>query len=198
MEKNIPFFEVNGQRYEIIRTRYLLAEYEERKKELELSEEEDLAYQKGAEKQEALRRLAERKDELWETYLETFEESDKAKYKLACSAYDELEDEISKMDDVFGTQLKRILDMVEQLIITSLQWDMNGKTIRSYEEANDIWCSYVDEVGNVNANKFIVCIANYITGGDEEENPFVAKMRAKAEAKAEAERQRKAGLRKIK
>lgn len=198
MEKNIPFFEVNGQRYEIVRTRYLIAEFEKRKKELELSEEEELEYQKVADKRDALLRLAERKEQLWETYLETFEDSDKAKYKLACSAYDELAEEISKMDDVFGTQLKRILDMVEQLIITSLQWDINGKTIRTLEEANDIWCSYVDEVGSIHTQEFITCTANYLVGGDEEENPFVAKAKAKAEAKAEAERQRKAGFWKIK
>ncbi len=194
MEKNIPLFEVNGQRYEIIRTRYLIAEYEKRKKELSMSEEDEIEYQKEKEKQEALQRLAERKDELWETYLETFEESDKAKYKLACSAYDELVDEIAKSKNVLGTQLQRILDIMEQLIITSLQWDMNGNTIRTAEEANAIWCSYVDEVGTVNAKEFVGYTANYIVGGGEEENPFVAK----AKAKAEAEMQRKAGFRKIK
>ena len=44
MNKNntIPFFEVNGNRYEIKRNRYLQAEFDEMKRGMELSEDEQV------------------------------------------------------------------------------------------------------------------------------------------------------------
>jgi hypothetical protein len=46
---NIPFFEVNGNKYEIKRNRYLQAEFDEIKKGFEMSEEEQIAYAKEQE-----------------------------------------------------------------------------------------------------------------------------------------------------
>ncbi len=195
MEKNIPFFEVDGKRYEIRRTRYIIAEYQKRQNELSFSDEEEIEYQKEQDKQEALKKLSARKDELYDIYLETFDENDKNKYKRACAAYDDLVAEISKMSNVSGKRYKQILDFSEQLIIASLQWDMNGKTVRTLDEANAIWSSYVEEVGKTKAVEFVAYAANYIVGGDDEEdNPFVVRARAKAEQNL----QRKEGLKRIK
>lgn len=194
MEKNIPFFEVDGKRYEIRRTRYLIAELEKRQNELSFSDEEEIEYQKEQDKRLALEKLSARKDELYEIYLETFDENDKDKYNRACVAYNELVDEISKMGNVSGKRYKQILDFAEQLIIISLQWDMNGKTIRTLDEANAIWSSYVEEVGQNKAVEFVAYAGQYIAGGDEEDNPFVAR----AKAKAEQQLQMKQGLKKTK
>lgn len=195
MEKNIPFFEVDGKRYEIKRTRYLLAEFEKRKDELSLSDEEQIEYQKEIDKRKSLEKLSARKDELYDIYLETFDENDKNKYDRACMAYDELVKEIAKMGNVSGTYHQKIVDISEQLIIASLQWDINGKTIRTLDEANEIWSSYVDEVGEQQAIEFVSYAATYIISGDDEtENPFVVRARAKAEQQL----QMKQGLKKTK
>ena len=184
MEQNTPYFEVNGQRYYIFKTRYLIAEYEKRRDEIALSEEDELEYTREQAKQEELQRLSERKDELYEIYLDTFDDVDREKYERACIAYDKLIMQISQMSNVMGKQNKKILDFSEKLIIESLQWDMNGKTIRTIDEATAIWESYVDEVGKFKASEFVIYVINYIIIGDEEnDNPFVIQARAKAEEK---------------
>lgn len=196
MEKKIiPFFEVDGKRYEIRRTRYVLAEFEKRKEELSLSADEEKEYVKEQDKNKQLEKLSQRKEELYEKYLDTFNEEDEEKYKRASVAYDTLLNEISAMKNIMGAYHKKIIDLGEQLIIASLQWDDNGKTIRTLDEANQIWNSYVDEVGKNSATEFVAYTTQYLVGGDEDEqNPFVAQ----AKARAEQTMQRKQGLNKIK
>lgn len=196
MEKKItPFFEVGGERYEIRRTRYILAEFDKRKGEISLSAEDEKEYVKEQDRNEQLKKLAERKSELYEEYLENFDVEVEEKYNRACVAYDKLLEEISAMRNVTGTYHKKILDLGEQLIIASLQWDENGKTIRDWDNAEKIWLSYVNEVGKNAATELVAYTTQYLVGGDEEqENPFVVQQRAKAEQSL----QRKQGLKKIK
>lgn len=192
MENNTPYFEVNGQRYYVIKTRYLIAEYEKRRKELELSQEDALAYSKAQAKQEELQRLAERKDELYEIYLDTFDDVDRDKYERACTAYDKLLTQVSETSKVFDEQNQKIIDFSESLIVESLQWDMNGNNVMSQSEAKEIWDTYVAEVGNTKATEFVIYTINYIVVGDEEnDNPFVIQARAKAEQKRNQKRFKK-------
>lgn len=191
MNKNIvPFFEVGGKKYEIKRTRYLMSELDKLKSEIELTAEEELQFVKEQEKSEALERISERKDELYSKYLETFDDADYELYNRACAAYDRLLEEISTMENISSKQNKKTVDMAEKLIIRSLQLNGKGEEILSDEEANDIWCSYVDEVGKLSAMQFVVFAANYIVGNDEvDENPFVTQAKAKAEQQAQRRRE---------
>ena len=184
-KKNIPSFEVNGKTYEIKRTRYLQAEFDEMKGDLEMTDEEQVAYAKEQEFDSRLEKLRERKDELYAKYLETFDEADEEMYRKACVAFDRLIDEAGRMESVSGKQRKKMLDLGEALIIKALQIDKEGKEIRTYEEAKAIWESFVEENGQVVAIQFVVYFTNYLTGGDEDiENPFIAQAKAKAEQKA--------------
>ncbi len=192
---NIPYFEVNGKRYEIKRTRYLMAELDALRGEIEFTEEEEVRYTKEQQMSETLAKLAERKEELYEKFLETFDEKDEEMYNRARSAYDRMLDEFGSMGNVSGEKNKKMLDMAEKLIIRSLQLNEKGEEIRSAEEANDIWCSYVDEVGKVSAIQFVAYTSNYIVGNDEgDENPFVTQAKAKAEQRAQKRRE---GMRKV-
>lgn len=189
MSNSIPSFEVNGETYEIKRTRYLMAEFDNMRDDISLTDEEQAEYVKEQDRSEALNRLEERKKELYEKYLETFDEDTNALYKKACEAYDNLVDEISKMDNVSGKQNKKVLDASEKLILKALTINDKGETIRTEKEAADIWCSYVDNVGKIEAMQFIAYAANYIIGNDEEsKNPFVAQAKAKAERNAQMRR----------
>lgn len=195
MERMIPFFEVNGKRYEIKRTRYVMAEFDKRKSEISLSNDEEKEYVKEQDKNKLLEKLSARKDELYETYITTFDEKDEELYNKACVAYDKLLDEISAMENVSGKYHKRILDLGEQMIIESLKWDKDGKQVRNDKEATDLWETYVNEVGKTAASELVAYTMQYLVGGDEEEeNPFVVQARAKAEQTM----QRKQGLKRIK
>ena len=184
-KKNIPFFEVNGKTYEIKRTRYLQAEFDEMKNGIEMTDEEQVAYAKEQDFDARLEKLRDRKDELYEKYLETFDEADEEKYNKALAAYNRLIDEAGQMESVGGKQRKKMLDLGEALIIKALQIDKDGKTIRTEDEAKSIWECFVEENGEVTAVQFVVFTINYIMGGDEDiENPFITQAKAKAEQRA--------------
>ena len=184
-KQNIPFFEVNGKRYEIKRTRYLQAELDSMKSCLEMSEDEQIAFAREQEFTDRLEKLLKRKNELYEKYLETFDEKDEAIYKRALDAYNALVEELKGIEMVSGVQRKKMVDMGEKLIIKSLQMNEKGKEIRTEAEATEIWETFVEDFGQSNTVQFIIFTVNYIFGGDEDvDNPFVAQAQAKAEQKA--------------
>ena len=182
---NIPFFEVNGTTYEIKRNRYLQAEFDELKSDIEMTDEEQVAYAKELDFDSRLEKLKERKDELYAKYLETFDEKDEEMYRKALTAYNRLVDEAKDMESISGKQRKQMIDMGEKLIIKALQINNKGDKIRTEAEAKSIWEGFVEANGQVIAVQFVVYFTNYIIGGDEDiENPFIAQAKAKAEQKA--------------
>lgn len=186
----IPFFEVNGKRYEIKRNRYLMAEFDSLSKEIDFTDEEEIRYAKEQQMKASLEKLAERKEELYQKFLETFDEKDEEMYNRARDAYNKMLDEYGRMGNVSGEKNKKMLDMAERLIIRSLRLNEKGEQIRSDDEANEIWCAYVDEIGKVNAIQFVAATASYIMGDDDgDENPFVAQAKAKAEQQAQKRRE---------
>jgi hypothetical protein len=185
MKNNIPFFELDGQRYEIRRNRYLQAEFDAMKDDMQMTDEEQIAYAKEEDFSLRLEKLLKRKEELYEKYLETFDEKDEELYKKACVAYDKFIEENGKIESISHKQNKKMIDMGEQLIIKSLERNEKGDIIRTHKEAEEIWCKFVDEIGQYATMQFIVYTLNYIIGVDEEnENPFVTQAKAKAEQKA--------------
>ena len=180
-----PVFELNGVKYEIKRNRYLHAEFDELKKETEMSDEEQIAYVKEQEFGDRIERLLERKNELYEKFLQTFSEKDEEMYKKACKAYEDLIDESATKKSVVSAQKQKLINIGEKLIIKALQINDKGETIRSEKEATEIWETFVDEYGEISAMQFVVFTINYIIGADEDiENPFIAQAKAKAEQKA--------------
>lgn len=183
---NTPFFEINNEVYVIKRNRYLQAEFDLLQKSIELTDEEQLAFEKEQDFDERFEKLKKRKDELYAKFLETFDEADEQMYKKACDAYDNMLKQSSEMESIGGKHRKRMIDMGEKLIIKALQIDFNsGDEIRTTEEATNIWQSFVDENGKKLAIEFILYTMHYILGTDEEtENPFMTQAKAKAEQKA--------------
>lgn len=187
---NIPFFEVNKQRYEIKRNRYLVAELDKlRNERTALTDNDEQNIVKLQDKSARLEKLANRVKELEDKFYETFDENDEAIYKRAKAHYDEMIDEFTKFEleagGVMGKAQKAALDNAEKLVLIALQKGEKGEIIRTYQEAEEIWCSFVDEVGTNAASEWLLYMVNYIAGNDaDEENPFVAQAKAKAERKA--------------
>ena len=80
MNKIIPFFQWNGQRYEIKRTRYLLAEYDKLGEESQLSNEDKANAIKAQSLIGDIQRYAEKVKELEEKYFQTFDDEDERKH----------------------------------------------------------------------------------------------------------------------
>ena len=186
MEKKLlPVIEFqDGRKFEIKRNRFLIAELKEMQIDVRMSNEEEKNYAIQEDRNNALEKLAKRKEELYEKYLETFDDKDQEMYEKCCLAFDKLVNEISQMDDVVSTYNKKLIDVAEAITIKALQYDEKGNKIRTEEQANELWCSYVEEVGKTCATEFVAYTSSYIAGADEENNsPFVAQAKAKAEQK---------------
>ena len=76
MSKIIPFFELNGQKYEIKPTRWLIAEYDKLGEESQLSNEDKANAIKAQTLIGDIQRYAEKVKELEEKYFETFDNED--------------------------------------------------------------------------------------------------------------------------
>jgi hypothetical protein len=200
MKTNIPSFELNGKTYTFKRNRFLLAELDQIKNENSLSPEEEQTFVVLQDCYNRLAKLQERVKELEDTYYETFSEEDGEIYEKAKLHYERQLMEITQKEVEANGLSKKVekqaIDNMEKLIIIALQKDDEGKNIRTAEEANKIWCDYVDEIGTSNASEWLIYAFNYITGNDDEENsnPFVAQAKAKAEQRA---RNRQEGFKKI-
>jgi hypothetical protein len=184
--QNIPYFEIDGNRYTIKRNRYLQAEFDEMKKSRSFSDDEELEYVREQELSEQLEKLSKRKDELYDKYLETFDEEDEAKFNKANMAYDILLQKLAESKGVIAKKRKELIEIGEALIIKALTLNDNGETIRTQNEAEHIWARFREEFGEVTKMEFVIFTINYIVGNDDDDtvNPFIAQAKAKAEQKA--------------
>lgn len=196
-----PYFEVNGQCYEIRRSRFLMCELEKIRESSSLADDDQKNIAKLQDMYRDLQMMKQRKDELYKKYLETFSDEDEQIYEKAKSKYEKQRNEAAEFElstnDVLHRLNKTVIDNAEKLVIIALQRDENGKEIRTAKQAEDIWCAYVDEVGQKVAQEWLNALIEHITGEDEREddNSFLAQAKARAEQNAE---NRKAGLAKIK
>ena len=193
-------FKANGKEYEIKRTNYLIAEFDKIKSENRaLNAEEEQGFVILQDKYMAIERLAKRVLELESKYYETFDEKDGAIYERAKAHYEKQLEELAKFEveqnGIVKKAQKNSVENAKKLVIKALQVDRKGNSIRTEEEANEIWDCFVEDNGQDNTDEWLVWFVNYITGNDKvEDDPFVAQAKAKAEQKA----QMRKGISKVK
>lgn len=186
MSKIIPFFELNGQRYEIKRTRYLLAEYDKLGDESQLSNEDKANAIKAQSLIGDIQRYAEKVKELEEKYFETFDDEDERKYLKIKALYESKLDELTKLEVESGstTKLQKAgIDLLEKIAIKGL-----AEQYFNFDEskAEKIWGDYVDTIGNNATIEWLTGMSECLFREDEEveENSFLSQMRKKAEQQA--------------
>ena len=106
MNKIIPFFELNGQTYEIKRTRYLLAEYDKLGEQSQLSNEDKANAIKAQSLLGDIQRYAEKTKELEEKFFETFDNEDERKYLKAKELYTKALEELTALEVESGSTTK--------------------------------------------------------------------------------------------
>lgn len=200
MSKIYPYFEVDGTKYEFKRNRALMLALEEIRESNEATDEQQRQYARLLELNNKVVKLSARKAELEEEYYENFDDAVgellakcETAYKKAADEYIEYEIETK----ITATMEKATLDSAERFVIHALQYGAKGDTIRTKNEAEAIWCSYVDEVGEQVASQFLVLLVNHISGADEDtdDNDFFTQAKAKAEERAN---NRRNGLKRVK
>ena len=200
MNKIYPYFEVNGNRYQFKRNRFLMLLLDEIKEESGATDEQQRQYVRLLELKAKVDKLSERKDEIEEKYFENFDDELGAllakcetAYQIAAREYIDYELETKISSKIQESTLKS----AEKFIIAALQYDGKGEIVRTEKEAEGIWCAWVDEVGEQVASSFLILTINHISGNDEEVegNDFFTQARAKAEEQAN---NRRAGLKRVK
>lgn len=205
--KLIPFFYLNKVRYEIKPTRYLALQYEKISEENSLSNDDKVNALKLQNMAVQVRELAEQLKALKEEYYADMTNKEaKAQYRACKEEYNEMFEELARFEAESGGLVKvqkAGIDALEQIAILGLaeQYYGYGKDEiyrrEDYEKGKEIWESFVDTIGIDKASEWLVAMSENLFGEDEEEeeNPFLAQVKAKRAERAENQ---KKGLKKIK
>lgn len=199
MEKINPFFEVGGNRFEIKRTRYIIAEYDKATRESSLNPEDTQNVLKVQRLENEAKKFAERLEILEERYFETFDDEDERKYIKCKERYDQIVDEMSMLEattkctKIAIETSARILENIVILALAEQYFDFNK------ELAKQTWESYVESLPSQNqAIEWLTLMADSLFYEEEPEengNDFFSQKRREAEQLAE---NRKKALRKKK
>lgn len=186
MNNIIPFFELNGQRYEIKRTRYLIAEYDKLGRESELSNEDKQNAVKLRSLIDDVRKYAEKLKELEEKFFNTFDSEDERKYLKVKEFYEKSLAELTELEVETGSTArlqKASVDLLEKIAIKGL-----AEQYFNFDEvkAKAIWEQYADNLGNNATVEWLNAMSECIFGEEdkEDENSFLSQMRKKAEQQA--------------
>lgn len=185
-----PYFEIDKKRYELKRTRYLMVEYEKISENNNLSNEDKVNAVKLQNMATQVRELAEQLKELKEIYYADMTNKEaKAQYKACKEEYNEAFDELARFEVESGGSSKleqATLNALERIVILGLaEQHFDG----DLDKSENTWCSWVDIVGKETAGQWLMAMAESLFGVDEEEeNSFLAQIRAKNEQIAENKR----------
>lgn len=190
-----PYFEVNGQKFEIKKTRWLIAEYDKLQKESDLSAEDKENAVKAQGLLGDIQRYAEKTQELWEIFTETYDDEDERRYKKAKSLYDSAISELAKLEAETGSTMrlqKKGIDILEKIAIKGLaeqHFNMDES------KAEVVWENFVEKIGNDQTVEWLNYMAECLFNEEKEEDDFLSQMRKKAQEKAD---NRNKGLKRIK
>lgn len=182
--KTIPFFEVNGNRYEIKMTRYLLVEYDKLRDNVNVSAEDKekvLYLQKVV---EDLTKYAKKLKELEERFFETFDAEDERKYRLMKGLYDETYKtftELTSTNALNNAHKERLYALEATVILGLAEQYFNFNK----ELAKETWQSYLTSVDATKTiDQWLMAFGEYLDSDTEEEGKeetFLSKLKAERE-----------------
>lgn len=182
-----PYFELNGNRYEIKRTRWLLAEYDKLSEETGISNSDKENAIKAQSLIGSIKKYAEKTKELEEKYFETFDDEDERKYLKAKALYDNALAELTRLEVENGstTRLQKAgMNLLEKIAIKGIAeqyFDFDE------EKATCIWEKFVDTLPNHSvAMEWLSAMSDCLFNDEEEveENSFLSMKRKMDEERA--------------
>lgn len=185
--KIIPFFEIDGQRYEIKRTRYLLAEYDKLSKESELSNDDKTNAIKAQNLIADVQKYAQKTQELEEKYFETLDDEDERKYLKMKSLRDKALEDLARFEAETGSTTRlqeeglKLLEKIAIIALAEQYFDMNVVF------AKQLWEKFVASLGSKEQlQEWLSYMSEYLFNEEQEveENSFLSQMRKKAEERA--------------
>lgn len=194
--KLAPYFELDGIRYEFMRTRWLIAEYEKLGREMALSPEDKADTMKANNLMADAKRFAEKESEMWERLCENPTPENRATYlmfkEMSDEAIEKYNDFIAKNDTV-NASFKRSIDILEKIAIKALAeqyFDFNEVI------AKQTWEKFVDTMEDHNkVGEWLMAFGDcmFVDDDNEEDTGFLAQKR---KMDMERENNRKSAIRK--
>ena len=193
--KLTPYFDVDGTRYEIKKTRWLIAEYDRLNKENPATDEDKANALTAGNLISDVRRYAEQEKVRWGIFCkEPTEENEKAYLRFKALSDKAVADynAFSLSNDVVEKAYNRNVDILERIAIKAIAeqyYDFNESI------AKKTWDAFASKMNNNSELvEWLKAMAECLFEEDEEENnDFLSQMRRKNE---ERENNRKNGIRK--
>lgn len=195
MERITPFFKLNGVRYEIKRTRFILAEYDRLKDEQIVNDEDKALANKAITLLQEVRKYALKVEELEAIFFDTLDEMDERRYLKAKEYFNNAWAEYQQLDgadELVAQGQKNNIDLLETIAIIGLAENHFGS---DRQKAQEVWEQFVDVKGQAFVIEWLSQMADSLFSSDEEaeQDDFLSAMRKR---KQEQERNRQAGAKK--
>ena len=175
-----PYFEVDGQRYELMATRYLIAEYQKIGKENDLTNEDKENAIKAQTLINDLQKYIQKVKELEEKFFDTLDDEDERKYLKMKSLYEAKLNELAQLEAETGctTRLQeKGIEVLEKTAIIGLAeqyFNFNQK------QAKIVWDKFVETISEEDKGEWLSYMSECLFKTDEEEveeNSFLSQMR---------------------
>lgn len=177
-----PYFEVNGQRYELKATRYLIAEYQRIGKEVEISNEDKQNAVKAQNFIADIKKYLLKTKELEDKYFETFDDEDERRYLKAKALYENKLNELAKFETETGStarlQEQGVMVLEKTAIIGLAEQYFNF----NQNQAKIVWDEFVETIDKETKEEWLSYMSDCLFKTNEEEvqeNSFLSQMREK-------------------
>ena len=177
-----PYFEVDGKKYEFMRTRALECEYKKIRNANKMSEEDENLFNDYAKLLSDANEIENKYEDAKADYFDDVLNKDKkAKYL----AFKELFDEHYKAIKEFSVENRELLTRSKEQAydngVKVLIFALCEQCKLDEEKANEVWGKFVEHFGESVANDWISAMISALFGEDDEENPFIKAQQAKME-----------------
>lgn len=174
-----PYFEINGNTYEIKRTRHLMVVYEQLGESNQMSDEDKANAVKLQVLIDKVQKFANKLQELEKEYFNDMANEGLEKQYNACDKmYQKAVQEMADFEIKNGSTSKLQkagIDLLEKVVIEGIveQYSLTKN------DATKLWESFVDKVGKRVASEWLGGMAQCLFSNDEEEedSPFLEQMR---------------------
>ena len=181
-----PYFELEGNKYEFRRTRWLIAEYKRLNEENPLSDEDKANAIKASNLVADVKKFAEKERELWEKLCNEPTEENQRVYYMFKGMSDKAIAEYNSFvatNDTLNNATKHSVDILEQVAIKALQEQHFGG---NFNLAKQTWEMFVESnESNDYVAQWLMAFADSLFGNDEEDEDkgFLAEKRKADEAR---------------
>ena len=180
MSKIIPYFEVEGTRYEIIKTIWLTKEYNKLREQSNITNEEKEKVVEFNRLIANLKKFTEKEEACWEELCENPTDDNYRAYNMFKDIRDKAVIEYNKFiagDDTIAKTTKQTVDILEKVAIKGIAeqyFSLNEK------EAKPIWEKFVEQTGNHDVvAEWLFAMMDCLFGEEEKEdnNDFLSQLR---------------------